>query len=443
MFRFVIVELVFLFICLRFSGSTAFQTDSRPFSRLSKYRYGNRIRASVTGSSSCTDSWQLKATSDGLETKSLQSLLIGFQSKNPGCDILDCDADQVQTMNAALWATLADLSKDDSSQKVCIVLEKIPVGALSSFVTDYASIQMEDRLLAHLPELERINISLLGGGNDVQPALVIETKARTPAEMANQKSQQDISIDEAKCTAALKSFVESMVIGLEACPYTKTPDLSATGLEKRGVTPGPVAYRFCAEADACAAVAAFWASVNELLSVPEAEISTTLLSLPAIGAGIAKEDHDRFAAVVELISRNLCLFRGDGAVGLVHFHPAYERNLVQPVDKPAFGHLPPPSWLRPMLRLNGNDKAAESLTEEDLSVSNYQRRAPHTMINVLRASQLNAAVGAKSIVDLELDNGTTEKASGIPLYSRNAIRLAGQGREKLQSELEAIWEKYQ
>eukprot|EP00527_Entomoneis_sp_CCMP2396_P001519 CAMPEP_0198143832 /NCGR_PEP_ID=MMETSP1443-20131203/10703_1 /TAXON_ID=186043 /ORGANISM="Entomoneis sp., Strain CCMP2396" /LENGTH=352 /DNA_ID=CAMNT_0043807119 /DNA_START=402 /DNA_END=1460 /DNA_ORIENTATION=+ len=340
-------------------------------------------------------------------------------------------------MNAALWTTMSEVSESDESQKVCIIMEDIPMDALKSFAADYANLLTQSRLMDHLPELARISVSLLGKG--VGPALVIETSDRTPDELAEKTARAAMEdlLDESHCTASLKSFVNRIVVGLEACPYTKNPDLSGTGLEARGVNPGPVGYRFSKSSDACAAVASFWTSVCELLSVPESEISTTLLSLPAIGPGNDREAHARFAAVVELISRNLCLFRGDGVFGLVHFHPAYERNLIHPVNKPAFGHLPPQSWLRSMLRHNGNVEQAKSLTDKDLEMSNYQRRSPHTVINILRASQLNAAVGAKSIVDLEiLEDGTTEKASGIPLYSRNVIRLAGQGEEKLQSAVE-------
>ena len=52
-------------------------------------------------------------------------------------------------------------------------------------------------------------------------------------------------------------------------------------------------------------------------------------------------------------------------------------------------------------------------------------------------NQLNAANGAKSVVDLEVGDGVFEKASGITTYSRNAIRLAGTGKEKLEAGLEA------
>ena len=162
-----------------------------------------------------------------------------------------------------------------------------------------------------------------------------------------------------------------------------------------------------------------------------------MLSLPAIGAGTSKESLTRFTAVVELISRNLCLFRGDDVFGLVHFHPAYDRMMIHPIDKPAYGHLPPRSWLRPMMNMNGNVDEANTLTEEDLELSDYQRKAPFTSINILRVNQLNAANGAKSIVDLEVEDGVFEKASGITTYSRNAIRLAGVGKETLEAGMQA------
>ncbi|CAB9504702.1 expressed unknown protein [Seminavis robusta] len=403
----------------------------------------------------CSDAFQLLPSSPPSQRFSSSALSVAtdpqeklklsvesFQAEHPSAKILECDAAQVQTMNAALWSTLATMSQSDDAQHVCMTFPQIPLSALTSFISDYAMLRLDDRLMAQLPELERIQISLLQQHDTVvQPALVIQTQSRTSQQST---PPQLLLMDEQKCTAALKEFVNGTVVGLGACPYTKTPDWSATGLEKRGVTPGPVAYNFCADADACAAVAAFWESVSELLATPETEISTTLLSLPAIGAGLTPQDHDRFAAVVELISRNLCLFRGDGAVGLVHFHPAYTRTKIHPANLPAFGHLPPQSWLPAMLQHNnGQDDIAQSMSENDWFLSNYQRRAPHTMINILRVTQLNAAVGAKSIVDLPLADGTTQKASGITLYSKNAIRLAEQGKDALDAAMEAIWEKYQ
>ena len=87
--------------------------------------------------------------------------------------------------------------------------------------------------------------------------------------------------------------------------------------------------------------------------------------------------------------------------------------------------------------MGGQEAEAEKLSDEELALSNYQRRAPHTAINILRMSQINAAAGPKSIVNLDLENGRTEKASGITLYTRNTLRMAKIGKETLQSALDA------
>lgn len=119
-----------------------------------------------------------------------------------------------------------------------------------------------------------------------------------------------------------------------------------------------------------------------MVNAPEAELSTTLLCLPAVapaqsasapppptggasankqsqwlrqaaeqgdgdaqaqmggafahevrGGGTPGDDggdlaHGRFAAFADLVSKSLLLCGGDKVLGLVHFHPLYDRNLV-------------------------------------------------------------------------------------------------------------------
>ena len=178
------------------------------------------------------------------------------------------------------------------------------------------------------------------------PALLIETEERSEEEKAKAAERKAFegSIDKDKTIAALKSFIDRVVVGMEACPYTKSVDISAVGLESRGISPGPVGYRFSSSMDACQVMSAFWNCICELMGEDETKLSSIMLSLPGIGAGKSREAHNRFAAVVELVGRYLCLFRGDGAFGLVHFHPAYDRSIIHPLDKPSYGHLPPVSW---------------------------------------------------------------------------------------------------
>lgn len=381
----------------------------------------------------------LASMSDERKANLFQALLRDLQIE--GTPVLGCDANAVHTMSAALWTTMAEVSENDEASKVCLVMEDIPIGAMRAFVEDFTVLKTQERLMEYLPELSRLSVSLLGKG--VGPALIVEAGPRTEQELVEKHERvaacgdgDTQHFDEAKCTMALKSFIDRIVVHEQACPYTKSIDIAAVGLEARGVPPGPVGYRFSDASDACAVVGVFWNCVCELLAKPQEEISTVMLSLPGVGPGTSGQSLSRFAAVVELISRNLCLFRGDDVFGLVHFHPAYDRMAIHPITKPAYGHLPPRSWLRAMLKMNGNEKEAQELSDDDLALSDYQRKAPFTAINILRVNQLNAASGAKSIVDLEVAEGVTEKASGITTYSRNAIRLANVGKEALQAGLE-------
>ncbi len=364
-----------------------------------------------------------------------QALLRDLQIE--GVPLLGCDANQVGTFNAALWTTMAELGDQDGQQKACLIMEEIPISALLAFAEDFTVLKTQNRLMDHLPELKRFSVSVLGKG--VGPALLIETKERTEEEVATAAANRAVegTFDQAKITAALKSFIDRVVVNLEACPYTKSVDISAVGLENRGITPGPVGYRFSPTTDACMTMSVFWNCICEMTGSPDESLSSIMLSLPGIGQGSSPEAHARFAAVVEIVGRYLCLYRGDASFGLVHFHPAYDRSSIMPIDGPSYGQLPPMSWLRAMLKMGGHEAEAESFTDDELALSNYQRRAPHTSINILRMNQVNAAAGAKSIVDLDLGNGRIEKASGITLYSRNAIRMVNTGKEALQSSLDA------
>lgn len=364
-----------------------------------------------------------------------QALLRDLQIE--GVPLLGCDANQVGTFNAALWTTMAELGDQDGQQKACLIMEEIPISALLAFAEDFTVLKTQTRLMDHLPELKRFSVSVLGRG--VGPALLIETEERNEEEVATAAANRAVeaTFDQAKTTAALKSFINRVVVNLEACPYTKSVDISAVGLENRGVTPGPVGYRFSPTTDACMTMSVFWNCICEMTGSPDESLSSIMLSLPGIGQGSSPEAHARFAAVVEIVGRYLCLYRGDASFGLVHFHPAYDRSSIMPIDGPSYGQLPPMSWLRAMLKMGGHEAEAESFTDDELALSNYQRRAPHTSINILRMNQVNAAAGAKSIVDLDLGNGRIEKASGITLYGRNAIRMVKTGKEALQSSLDA------
>ncbi|KAL9188517.1 hypothetical protein ACHAXT_006895 [Thalassiosira profunda] len=417
------------------SVSTVAAFAPSPITRVSHQHHPRDVSSATATSLRLADEANpLEGMSDERKSNLFQSLLRDLQIE--GVPLLGCDADQVSTLNAAIWTTMAEIGDNDDEQKACLVLEAIPISALLAFAEDFTVLKTQARLMDHLPELKRFSVSVVGKG--VGPALLIETEARTDEEKTEAASLKAVesTFDQDKTVAALKSFIGRVVVGLEACPYTKSVDVSAVGLENRGVVPGPVGYRYSPTTDACMAMSMFWNCICEMMSLPDPELSSIMLSLPGIGMGDSREAHDRFSAVVELVGRYLCLFRGDGSFGLVHFHPAYDRSIIHPLEKPSYGHLPPISWLRPILKMGGQSEKAEQMSDDELALSNYQRRAPHTAINILRMTQVNAAAGPKSIVDLDLGDGRTEKASGITLYTRNTLRMAEMGEEALQSALE-------
>jgi hypothetical protein len=397
-------------------------------------------------SQSASSSWQLygeggndptAGLSEERKTNLFQCLLRDLEVE--GVPLLGCDADQAHVLQAALWTTMAELSEKDEAEKACLVLESIPVDALRTFVDDFVVLKTQNRLMDNLPELQRISVSLVGKG--VGPAILIESAARSPEESTAYRKMQEenTNTDENKSTAAMKSFVDRMVAGLEMCPYTKDNKVAPSGLEAHGVKPGPVGYRMTRSTDTCDVLSAFWNCVCEMLSTPDEQISSTILSLPAIGTdSTPTQAHNRFSSVAELVSRSLFLYRGEDVFELQHNHPLYDRNLVFPVDKPAHGHLPPTGWLRPMLKSNGNQDEADTFTDEQLELQNYQRRSPLQAVTIKRVSQLNAAMTQENdIMDLDLGDGRVEKASGVATYSRNIIRLVGEGKETLQTALDA------
>ena len=196
-----------------------------------------------------------------------QTLLRDLQIE--GVPLLGCDANQVHTLNAALWTTMAELGDQDDAQRACLILEEIPTSALLAFAEDFTVLKTQQRLMDHLPELKRFSVSVLGRG--VGPALLIETNDRTEEEKTTAAAQRAIegTYDKEKTVAALKSFIDRVVVNLEACPYTKSVDISAVGLEQRGVTPGPVGYRFSPTTDACMTMSVFWNCICEMMGEPD------------------------------------------------------------------------------------------------------------------------------------------------------------------------------
>jgi len=391
-------------------------------------------------------------------TNLFQFLLRDLQVE--GVPLLSVDADQVDTLQAAMWTTMAELltgwrtHKGKQKEKVCLIFEDIPIDALRSFVSDFQILQTQERLMRHLPELSWFHLETVGRG--VGPAIVVTIEPMTKegrdkdvgyhlSEDFFASDENQPKLDDAKIIAAMKMFVDRVACGMEVCPHFNF-DLEVQASQTN--------YRVCSFSDVCHVLSAFWNGICELQTTPTDKLSAIMLMLPAItemktikdfeGRFVTGPDqqHSRFAAVAELISRSLCLYRGNDVFDLLHFHPTYERDLIHPKDRPAFGHLPPTSWLQPIVDkyydLKGFDESERrQMSHEDLQLAEYQRRSPVTAVLIKRAAMVEEQASKEpdaGMLELAVE-GETVMASSVPYYARNILNLAKTGKEELQSDL--------
>jgi hypothetical protein len=94
------------------------------------------------------------------------------------------------------------------------------------------------------------------------------------------------------------------------------------------------------------------------------------------------------------------------------------------VGRLTHGHLPPHDWLRSYLKLQQSPQDIETLSEKQLELANYQRRAPFFMINVLRADQVAKAEDIVPWEVIEPEPGRQFRVSGAKVYAHNIWRLA-------------------
>jgi hypothetical protein len=189
--------------------------------------------------------------SEERRTNLFQCLLRDLQIE--GVPLLGCDADQVHTLQAALWTTMAEVVDQDAEQRVCMIFETIPMNDLRIFVEDFCVLKLQRRLMDHLPELDRLTLSLVGKG--AGPAVLIEVSALSHENIDKSQKWKDDGLAEFKTMAAMNAFVDRMVIGLEACPHISN------------FNGGSVNYRYSSATDICNALSSFWNCICQLAAI--------------------------------------------------------------------------------------------------------------------------------------------------------------------------------
>ena len=388
----------------------AFHVPTRPTRptspALAKYFQRKTALHLATSSSSSNDTTSnpVDELSDERKANLFQFLLRDLQVE--GIPLLAVDADQVDTLQAAMFTTLAELCDQPGANKACMVFEDLSVDALRTFVDDFMLVKSEERLISILPELERVNVSLVGKG--VGPAILIDVGNVTAENHA--ATLHVVEVPEPQVSAAVKAFFGRMAEKTDPHPY-----------QMKGT---PTSFKLCRRSDAAHILSSFWNCLCELRATDEDALGTSVLMLPGI------HEHERFTATSELLSRSLCLFQGDNKFDLVHFFPEYDRSKVYPADQPTLGHIPPISWLPSMLRSSNkddDDPSINQLSEEDWTLTNYQRRSPVTAVAIKRVSLMKD----NEATQLTLDNGEKVSARGVYSYAKNAEFLAAEGKAAL------------
>mmetsp|Transcript_25558 Transcript_25558/g.33425 ORF Transcript_25558/g.33425 Transcript_25558/m.33425 type:complete len:368 (-) Transcript_25558:191-1294(-) len=215
----------------------------------------------------------------------------------------------------------------------------------------------------------------------------------------------------------MKHWVDRTLVKLRMCPFTRSSDLSGQNLEEFGVTPAPIQYVESDSTSIIELMADFWAAVDNFLQAGEEGASSIIMSAPHWDD--EKGWDDWYHRVFPVLEESVICAKLSREVGIVCFHPLYSTPDKSFLLKHRFGHMYAPEKLFQWVQAK-DKKFAEKITLLDLHwAGSYQRRSPHAMINVLWASQLEAAENKR-----DSDN----------LYVRNVKKLLKEGKEKLDRE---------
>mmetsp|Transcript_27136 Transcript_27136/g.56137 ORF Transcript_27136/g.56137 Transcript_27136/m.56137 type:complete len:426 (+) Transcript_27136:255-1532(+) len=318
-----------------------------------------------------------------------------------GVPLLACDGVAAnKTLQGATWTVAGQLSANDYEQKVCLVLEDIPVEDLKAFVDLVSRIQARPEVVDSLPDLRRFSLSLLGNG--IGPALIVETQNRTIAEAEEYESMLTNTPEpnELSWKASMESFVK------RCFPAT----LGAADQQNN------VAYRCLGSSDVCDVLAGYWNCVCEHEAAGESGADSIVLSCPPVSSGTEYDEtrggYARFLALFELIHAMNAEYKSDYDYDLIHLHPSYDRDEKISSEDRTNGHLPSTTS---SLLFSEEDGETTSLTEEQLRLQNYQRRSPLPGVIIRRVRK----------------GSETEKAE---LEYQNVLRLVQDGEEKLKED---------
>jgi len=221
----------------------------------------------------------------------------------------------------------------------------------------------------------------------------------------------------------IKHWVRRILVDLSICPFTKATNRSGQGLGDLGIPTGRIAYHYSDAGPSAIPrlLADVWEAMVDMMNCGaggKEGVSSILLAAP----GFDTKFPLWAGPVFSLLESGVGAAGAEPLVGVVCFHPEYATP--DGSSWPGFGHMHSVPRLRKWVD-EEDPNFSKTLSDDDVAAGGaWQRRTPHSVINVLRADQLEAAEG---------------KRTSPQMYTRNIRVLVGKeegiGSEKLLEDL--------
>lgn len=219
----------------------------------------------------------------------------------------------------------------------------------------------------------------------------------------------------------MKAWVDRLLVKEKICPFTRSSSKSGQGLADVNVPVGSIQYDYSrAKANQMHLLMAdTWESISRMIAAgPEGKngISSILLCAPEFDDKFKLWGEVIFTVLEAVVSAS----NAESIIGVVCFHPEYATP--DGTTWPGWGHMHSTIRLRKWLT-EENSSLSNKLSDQDIAAGGaFQRRTPHSCINVLRSEQLAAAERKRSTKNLYATNIKTLYDRGFSILEKELIR---------------------
>jgi hypothetical protein len=203
-------------------------------------------------------------------------------------------------------------------------------------------------------------------------------------------------------TRRTKAWVKRVLVDLSICPFTKSVTKSGQGLADLGVPVGKIAYHtsFGTTGNIYRLMADTWSAIHEMIQAgPSGKdgISSILLAAPHFD-----DDLELWCGpIFSLLENGVVAAKAEAEIGVVCFHPKYATP--DGTTWPGFGQMHSVPRLKSWIEQVEGSSCVYSMHEVAAGGA-WQRRSPHSTVNVLRANQLELAEARRKTPDLYARN---------------------------------------